>query len=212
MSKRRATGATHWRKNQQRDPYFQKAKEEGYRARSAYKLLQIQERFHILHKGQTVLDLGAAPGSWSQVVTKTVGSAGKTIALDLQPIEPIPGVICLQGDMTTPEVQAHVLALAGGPVDVVLSDAAPSTSGIRDRDQALSLELVRAAAAVASRSLKSGGHLIAKVFEGGDLPQLIAELRRHFERVKPFHPSASRKESAEVFLVCTGFQPGPQDG
>jgi len=196
----------HWRKRQGTDPYFRKAKAEGYRARSAYKLIQIQDRFRILRKGQTVLDLGAAPGSWSQVASKIVGRAGKAIAVDLRPIEPIPGVAALRGDITTPEVQAQILKAAGGPVDVVLSDAAPNTSGIKERDHALSLELVYAALNVAQRSLKPGGHFVAKLFEGKDLPQLIADLRRRFDRVKPCYPRATRRESREVYLVCTGFK------
>jgi 23S rRNA (uridine2552-2'-O)-methyltransferase len=205
VARRKRRRGAHWRRQQGSDPYFQKAKAEGYRARSAYKLLQIQERFHVLRKGQVVVDLGAAPGSWSQVASRIVGSQGRTLALDLQPIEPIPDVLILQGDMTAPEVQAELLQAAGGPVDAVLSDAAPNTSGIRDVDHALSVELVYAALNLARRSLKPGGHFVAKVFEGGDLPQLIVDLGRHFERVKPYHPEASRRESREVFLVCTGF-------
>lgn len=196
---------THWRKRQGEDRYFQKARAEGYRARSAYKLLQIQEKFDILHKGQVVVDLGAAPGSWSQVAAEIVGSAGWVIAVDLQPIEPIPGVIALQGDITAPDVQERIIGVAGGLADVVLSDAAPNTSGIRERDHALSVELVQAAFTMAQRLLRHGGCFVAKVFEGEDLPQLLAQLRRHFAQVKPYHPQATRQESREVFLICKGF-------
>lgn len=196
---------THWRKRQGKDRYFQKAKAEGYRARSAYKLLQIQEKFHILHKGQMVVDLGAAPGSWSQVAAEIVGDTGGVIAVDLQAIEAIPGVATLQGDITAPDVQARIVRAAGGPVDVVLSDAAPSTSGIHERDHALSVELVQAALAVALRSLRPGGSFVAKVFEGEDIPPLLAQLRRHFALVKPHYPQATRQESREMFLVCKEF-------
>ena len=206
MSKKRRKDSTHWRKRQSDDPYFQRAKAEGYRARSAYKLLQIHEKFHILRHGQSVLDLGAAPGSWSQVAAKMVGRSGKVLAVDLQPIDPIPGVETIQGDITSPDVQAQMLEATGGPVDVVLSDAAPNTTGIRERDHALSIELVYAALDVARRSLKPGGHFAAKVFEGEDLPQLIVALRGHFALVKPHYPQASRRESLEVFLVCKGFK------
>lgn len=209
MSKRRKKSRIHWRQSQGRDPFFQRAKQEGYRARSAYKLLQIQERFHILRRGQTVLDLGAAPGSWSQVAAQIVGETGRVIAVDLQPIEPIQGVRTLQGDISAPEVQAQLLDASGGAADAVLCDAAPSTSGIRDRDHALSVELVRAALQVARRTLKQEGHFVTKVFEGGDLPQLLADLRRSFSSAKPFHPKASRQESREVFLVCSGFKADP---
>jgi 23S rRNA (uridine2552-2'-O)-methyltransferase len=211
VTRRRKKDGTHWRKRQQDDPYFQQAKQEGYRARSAYKLQQIQEQFGVLRRGQSVLDLGAAPGSWSQVSAQIVGGAGRVIAIDLQPIEPIPGVIALQGDLTAPEVQAQIVAAAGGPVDVVLSDAAPNTSGIHLRDHVLSVELVRAALALTRQVLKPGGHFVAKVFEGEDLPQLIVDLRREFERVKPNYPAATRREGREVFMVCTGFKGAGRD-
>ena len=209
VSKKRRKDSTHWRKRQSDDPFFQRAKAEGYRARSAYKLLQIQEKFRILRKGQSVLDLGAAPGSWSQVAAKTVGRSGQVLAVDLQPIDPIPGVQTIQGDITSPEVQAQMLEATGGQVDVVLSDAAPNTSGIRDRDHALSIELVYAALDVAQRALKPGGHFVAKVFEGEDLPQLIVDLRQSFATVKPFYPEATRREGYEVFLVCKDFRSKP---
>ena len=202
MTRRKRRSSGHWRKNQGQDVYFRRAKSEGYRARSAYKLLQIQDQFHILRGGQVVLDLGAAPGSWSQVAAKLVGARGKVISVDLLAFDPIPGVYILQGDITSPEVQTDILETAGGMVDVVLCDAAPNTSGIRDRDHALSIELVQAAFSVAQRSLKHGGHFVAKVFEGGDLPDLLSALRRCFDRVKPFHPQASRRESSELFIVC----------
>jgi len=206
VSKRGKRTSSHWRTHQRDDPYFQLAKVEGYRARSAYKLLQIQDTFHILSQGQTVLDLGAAPGSWSQVVSAIVGSSGKTIAVDLQPIEPLPGVVLLQGDINSSATQAEILQIAGGAVDVVLSDAAPSTSGIRDRDHALSVELVYSALRVARQALRPGGHLVAKVFEGSDLPHLIVDLRQHFDRVKPNYPEATHREGHEVFMVCLGFR------
>ncbi|HUT18345.1 MAG TPA: RlmE family RNA methyltransferase [Anaerolineae bacterium] len=206
MAKRRGKGKQHWRRQQGEDPYFRKAKEEGYRARSAYKLIQIQDRFHILHRGDTVLDLGAAPGSWSQVASELVGSDGLVIAVDLQPIEPIENVLTIQGDMTAPQVQEAVIGAAGGRVDLVLSDAAPNASGIRLRDHAFSIALVYAALAIAQRALKPGGSFVTKVFEGEDLPQLLVDLRTCFERVKPFYPEATRREGYEVFVVCQGFE------
>jgi 23S rRNA (uridine2552-2'-O)-methyltransferase len=211
MSRRKKRGGTHWRKRQGADPYFARAKADGYRARSAYKLRQIQTKFHILRRGGSVLDLGAAPGSWSQVAAQIVGRAGRVIAVDLQPIEPIPGVTVLQGDITSSEIQAHMIAAADGLVDVVLCDAAPNVSGIRARDHALSIELVYAALDVARQNLKSGGHFVAKAFEGEDLPQLIATLRRHFVNVKPHYPQATRQESREIYLVCKGFEAEKRD-
>jgi len=197
---------SHWRKQQGQDPYFRKAKEEGYRARSAYKLLQIQEKFHIVRRGDVVVDLGAAPGSWSQVLAKVVGRQGRVIALDLQPIEPIPGVTTLQGDMTDPDVQAQVIAAAGGRADVVLSDAAPSTTGIKLRDHVLSIDLARAAFSVATRLLRPKGNMVLKVFEGEDLPQLIREVKLAFHPVKLHTPPATRNESWESFIVARGFK------
>jgi 23S rRNA (uridine2552-2'-O)-methyltransferase len=204
QGKRSKSGQKHWRERQQDDPYFQRAKAEGYRARSAYKLIQIQERFRIMRKGQAILDLGAAPGSWSQVAARS--AAGKVVAVDLQAIDPIPGVITIQGDMTAPEVQAQIVKAAGGPVDVVLSDAAPNTSGIRLRDHAFSVALVYTARDIARQLLRPGGHFVAKVFTGEDLPQLVVDLRQVFVSVKPFYPEATRREGYEVFLVCKGFK------
>lgn len=205
MARKRSKGPAHWRQQQGKDPYFQRAKEEGYRARSAYKLLQIQEKFHVLRRGDAVLDLGAAPGSWSQVTSQIVGDTGRVVAVDLQAIEPLPGVVILQGDMTAADVQAQVVTAAGGPVDVVLSDAAPNTSGIRVRDHAFSIRLVYAAFEIARRLLKPGGHFVAKVFEGEDMPQLLVDLRGAFDTVKPHFPPATRREGYEVFVVCKGF-------
>lgn len=196
---------THWRKQQGKDPYFRQAKADGYRARSAYKLLQIQERFKLIRPGDVVIDLGAAPGSWSQVAVTLVKGRGRVIALDLQEIAPIPGALILQGDMTDPNVQVAVVAAAGGPANIVLSDAAPFTSGIKDRDHALSMELAGAALQVAQRLLRPGGHLVIKVFEGPDLQPFVKEARAYFKTARIFAPDASRKESRETFLVAQHY-------
>jgi len=197
---------THWRQQQRQDPYFRKAKEEGYRARSAYKLLQIQEKFHVLRRGDTVIDLGAAPGSWSQVASKIVGEQGRIVALDLQTIEPLSGVVTLQGDMTAPEVQAQIVETAGGKVNVVLSDAAPPKTGIKLRDHTLSIELGYVALSVAEKLLVSGGNLVIKLFQGEDLPGLLHAARARFRAAKLHTPPATRSESWEVFLVALGFK------
>jgi len=207
---------SHWRKQQRKEEYFQKAKQEGYRARSAYKLLQIQEKFRIIRRGDVVVDLGAAPGSWSQVTAKLVGNGGRVIALDLQAIEPIPGVTTLQGDMTDPAVQAQVIDMVGGRerrcVHVVLSDAAPSTTGIKLRDHVLSMELGHTALAVAKNLLVPGGKLVIKVFEGEDLPALLREVKLAFHPVKVHTPAATRNESWESFIVAQGFKGQTVDG
>ncbi len=196
----------HWRKQQHQEQYFRKAKQEGYRARSAYKLIQIQDKFHIIRRGDVVVDLGAAPGSWSQVVSGLVGDRGKVVALDLQEIEPIPGVTTIQGDMTDPDVQARVIEIVGGRANVVLSDAAPSTTGVKLRDHVLSIELARAAFTVARELLVRNGNMVLKVFEGEDLPDLIREVKLAFHPVKVHTPAATRNESWESFIVARGFK------
>jgi 23S rRNA (uridine2552-2'-O)-methyltransferase len=202
MSRRRRKSRPHWRQNQRKDQYFQQAKAAGYRARSAFKLLQIQEKFKLLRRGQRVLDLGAAPGSWSQVASQIVGPSGQVVAVDLQAIDPLPGVVTIEGDMTSAEIQAQILEVVGGSVHVVISDAAPSSTGIKLRDHVLSVELVRAALTLSQQVLRPGGHLVAKVFEGEELPELIVDLRQAFAKVKPHYPAATRREGREVFLVC----------
>lgn len=197
---------SHWRKQQHQERYFRKAKEEGYRARSAYKLQQIQDKFRIVRRGDAVVDLGAAPGSWSQVLTRLVGSRGKVVALDLQAIEPISGVTALQGDMLDPEVQAQVIDIVGGKADVVVSDAAPSTTGIKLRDHVLSIELARAAFEIAKKLLVRKGNMVLKVFEGEDLPALIHDVKMAFHPVKVHTPPATRNESWESFIVARGFK------
>ncbi len=197
----------HWRKKQHKEKYFKKAKAEGYRARSAYKLLQIQKRFRIIKRGDVVVDLGAAPGSWSQVAAKIVGKQGQVVALDLQPIDPIPGVTVLQGDMTDAAIQAQVTEVSGEhAIDVVLSDAAPATTGIKLHDHAVSMELTRAAFTLACQHLSSGGHLVIKVFEGPDLQKVFKEIKRAFRSARIFAPDASRKGSRETFIVAQNFK------
>jgi 23S rRNA (uridine2552-2'-O)-methyltransferase len=197
---------SHWRKNQGRDTYFQKAKEEGYRARSAYKLKQIQEKFHVIRRRHTVVDLGAAPGSWSQVLVQLVGSRGRVIAVDLQEMEPIEGVKIIQGDMTDPLVQDQIMSLTKGHCNVVVSDAAPSTTGIKLRDHVISIELARTAFSLAQRLLFPGGHMVLKVFQGEDLAPLIHDVKQKFHPVKVHTPPATRNESWEAFIVAQKFK------
>ncbi|MGC9399146.1 MAG: RlmE family RNA methyltransferase [Anaerolineae bacterium] len=199
---------SHWRQQQQQDKFFRKAKTDGYRARSAYKLLQLQERFHLIRRGDVVVDLGAAPGSWSQVAAELVGPQGRVVALDLEEMVPIPGVVALQGDMTDLEVQDLLIETLGGAADVVLSDAAPATTGIKLRDHVLSMELVRAALAVAHEVLRPGGHFVAKAFPGEDFAGVLHEIKQAFRHVKVAKPEASRKESWERFVVARHHKTG----
>jgi 23S rRNA (uridine2552-2'-O)-methyltransferase len=195
-----------WRKRQSRDAYFRRAKAEGYRARSAYKLLQIQEAHTLIRPGDVILDLGAAPGGWSQVASQLAGERGRVVAVDLAAMEPLPGVVSLQADMLDPDTLPTLLEALGGLADVVLSDAAPQVTGIRVTDHARSMSLAEGALEIARHVLRPGGHLVVKVFEGGDFPEFLQEVRRAFRSAKSTHPAASRQESRELFVVARGFR------
>lgn len=192
---------------QVKDPYFLKAKQDGYRARSAYKLLDIQTRFQILRSNQTVLDLGSAPGSFLQVLAKIVGKDGHVFGLDLQPIERfkqsnIKTAVC--DILDTVAVEALLESWEIRKIDVITSDLAPNTSGIRDVDQARSVELVEMAFDVAKRILKPNGNFIAKVFQGEDLQLLMPKLKQNFRKVTLFKPPSCRDRSFETFIICLG--------
>ncbi len=195
------TMAGSWRKHQAKDPYFRRARAEGYRARSAYKLLELQEHFKLLRPGHAVVDLGAAPGSWSQVAARLVGPAGVVVAVDLAEMAPLPGVTTLQADICAPETAARVRELLGRDADVVLSDAAPATTGIKIADHARSVELAECSLALALGMLRPGGSFVAKVFRGSDFDQFVATARRSFCTVKVRVPPATRQESAEAYVV-----------
>ena len=189
-----------WRTQQSQDHYFQQAKKDGYRARSAYKLLQIDERFHILHPGITVLDLGAAPGSWSQVVSHRVPKS-QIVAIDLLPMQPIPGVHIIRGDITKPEYVAQMHQAMPNGADLVLCDAAPNTSGIAFVDHAGSINLGLASLQIAQEFLREGGAFVVKIFQGEDMPKFVKLTRQFFQTVSVFRPDASRQESTEHFIV-----------
>lgn len=189
------------------DSYFKKAKQEGYRSRAAYKLLELQQRYRILKAGDGVIDLGAAPGGWLQVAAKIVGPNGKVIGVDLQPIQPLPepNVILLCGDIRSEEVQQRIRELLGGPTHCVLSDLSPKLSGIRDADMARCLELNRIALAVAKQMLRPGGALLVKSFISNDLQLFTAELKQHFSAVQRTKPEATRQGSSEFYFFAKGF-------
>jgi 23S rRNA (uridine2552-2'-O)-methyltransferase len=196
-----------WVQERQRDHYFRAAKREGYRSRAAYKLRQINDRYRIIRRGDLVVDLGCAPGSWSQVAAQLVGSRGRVVGIDLQPVDPIPGVTILQGDMLGPEALTAVSeALGGQQPRVVLSDMSPSISGNRLRDHLQSMALTEAAFEFACRHLSAGGNVIFKVFEGEALPEFLRSVRSAFKFCKPHVPKASRRESSEIYVVGRGFR------
>jgi 23S rRNA (uridine2552-2'-O)-methyltransferase len=190
-----------------RDRFYRKARAEGYRARSAYKLEEIARRSQLLRRGMSVLDLGAAPGGWLQVIAREVGPQGTVIGVDLEAIAPLPPPVrTLVHDVRSQDLEPR-LREAGAPprFDLVTSDMAPRTTGERVTDEARSLELARMALATAERLLAEGGSFVAKVFEGGDFAGFLREVQARFEQVKLVRPEATRGGSVEIFVVARGF-------
>lgn len=190
-----------------KDRYRRLAKDQGYRARSAYKLLQLNDSYHILRKGSRVADLGCAPGGWLQVATKIVGDSGRVIGIDIKPVDPVPGAIIIQGSIEDPGMMDKIGVMLGGKADVVLSDIAPNVSGVWDVDHARQISLTAAALLFARNVLRVGGSAAFKVFEGEMLNEMRAELKKSFGRVLLSKPTASRQESSELYVVCLEFRP-----
>jgi 23S rRNA (uridine2552-2'-O)-methyltransferase len=190
------------------DPYVQRSKREGYRSRSAYKLTGIDDKDRLLKPGQVVVDLGAAPGGWSQVLATRIGAAGTIVAIDLLAMEPVAGVTFIQGDFTTQKGLREVHAALGGrQVDVVLSDMAPNLSGIAVSDQAKCMTLAELAFEFAQLHLKRDGAFLVKIFQGAGYDDYLKSLRRAFVKVVVRKPDASRDESAEQYLLARGLKP-----
>lgn len=201
-----------WVRERRKDEYYLKAKKEGYRSRASYKLLQIQERFSIIAEGARVVDLGAAPGGWSQVAAELAGLEGTVVGVDLAPIEPLEGVVFLRGDMTEPETVARAREAIGGEADVVVSDMSPNISGIYTVDHSRSVHLVENALAFAQQVLRPGGHFVAKLFDGDLSQNLVARVERSFDYVRVHNPDASRSASSEVYVVAKRFKRGARAG
>lgn len=183
------------------DHYFRRAKECGYRARSAFKLIEINDRFKLLRPKMRVLDVGAAPGSWTQVAAGIVGGHGRVVAIDLKSIDPrgLPSQVeLIQADLNDVETERY----GSPPFDLILSDMAPDTSGVPSADSAISVRLCHALLDRAERWLRPGGSLVMKVYEGGDYPELLRRSQRMFDSAKGFKPKSSRAESVEMFIVC----------
>ena len=195
------------------DTYYKKAKQEGYRSRAAYKLLELQQRFRLMRPGDVVVDLGAAPGGWLQVAAKFVGQTGKVIGIDLQPIDTLrePNIIFFQGDITSPEISKKISELVDGKVHCVLSDLAPRLSGIRDADAARCLELNRTALTVANALLRPGGSFLAKGFVNQELHTFTLELKQHFHSVQRTRPEATRQGSSEFYFFAKDFHVNPSN-
>jgi 23S rRNA (uridine2552-2'-O)-methyltransferase len=203
---RRTGSSQRWRQRQERDIYVEQANRAGWRSRAVFKLEQIQAKERLLKSGATCVDLGSAPGSWSQLAVRLVGPTGRVIAIDLLPMEPIPGVEFLEGDFTAPETLQALRNLIGEkPVDLVMSDMAPNMSGNRTMDQPRSLALLDEALAFAREVLRPGGDLLLKAFQGEGIDALTRELRRDFSTVKTLKPKASRPESREIYLLARSF-------
>ncbi|HDO19422.1 MAG TPA: RlmE family RNA methyltransferase [Thermoplasmatales archaeon] len=187
------------------DFYYREAKRRGYRARSAFKLIQIQKRFKIIRRGDSVLDLGASPGGWSQVALELVGSKGKVIGIDVSPIKSMDGAVFIVGDITKDETIDILRDLTGeDKFDVIISDLSPKLSGNRALDQARSFWLCLQALRYVDEFLKTGGNFVCKAFEGSDLPEFLNEVESRFSMVKRFSPKASRKRSKEIYVIGFG--------
>ncbi len=198
-----------WLERQLNDPYVARAKREGWRSRAAYKLIELDDKYRLLRPGARVVDLGAAPGGWSQVAAKRVGVAegrGRVIAIDLLDMPPISGVDFLRLDFLDPEAPERLRAMLGGEADLVLSDMAANATGHRQTDHLRIMALAEAAAAFACEVLKPGGGFLCKVLRGGTEGTLLAALKRDFAQVRHVKPAASRSDSAELYLLATGFR------
>jgi 23S rRNA (uridine2552-2'-O)-methyltransferase len=207
-AKKRSLSSTLWLERQLNDPYVARAKREGLRSRAAFKLIEIDDKHRFLKPGAKVLDLGAAPGGWSQVAAKRVGPGGKVAAIDVLEMDPILGVEFAQFDFLDPSAPDRLKAMLGGAADVVLSDMAANATGHRKTDHLKIVALVEAAAAFAAEVLRPGGTFLAKVLQGGTEGALLAELKRSFATVKHIKPAASRADSAELYVLAVGFRGG----
>ncbi|MCK6443441.1 RlmE family RNA methyltransferase [Elstera cyanobacteriorum] len=206
---KRSLSSTLWLQRQLNDPYVAEAKRLGYRSRAAFKLVQLDEKFKLLGPGKRVVDLGAAPGGWTQVAIARVGSdkgRGRVVGLDILPMEPIPGADLIQADFLAPEAPDQLRALLGGGADVVMSDMAAPTTGHAKTDHLRVIALAETALMFALEVLEPGGAFVAKVFQGGSEKDLLDPLKKHFAIVRHAKPSASRADSSEMYVVATGFR------
>lgn len=204
----RSTASQRWLTRQLNDPYVKAAKERGLRSRAAFKLLEMDEKLKLLKPGLRVVDLGAAPGGWTQVAVQAVGPRGQVVAIDILPMDPVPGATVLQGDFQETEAEERTIDAMGGRADIVLSDMAPNTTGHQATDHLRIMALAEIGLDFAQRVLAPGGAFIAKVLQGGTTAEMLAVLKRDFTTVRHMKPPASRKDSAELYVVATGFRGG----
>ena len=209
-AKGRKIGSTRWLERQLNDPYVKRAKADGYRSRAAYKLIELDDRFHFLKGNVRIVDLGIAPGGWTQVVRQRLPKS-TVVGIDLLPTDPIDGAVILQMDFLADDAPDQLREALGGPADLILSDMAANTVGHPQTDHLRTMGLVEAALEFATEMLKPGGAFVAKVLAGGADNNLVAELKRRFTTVKHAKPPASRKGSSEWYVVAQGFKPRPEE-
>jgi len=203
----RSKSSSTWLQRHVSDPFVKKAQLEGYRSRSAYKLVELNEKDRLIRPGMRIMDLGSAPGGWSQVAGKLVGAKGRVLATDILPMEPIKNVDFIQGDFTDEAVVAQLLEwLGGGKFDLIISDIAPNITGIDSADQASSMYFLELALDTVRQTLKPGATFVAKMFQGSGSDQYVKDLRTSFDKVLIRKPAASRAESREVYIVAKGFK------
>ena len=209
-AKGRKLSSTRWLQRQLNDPYVNEAQARGYRSRAAFKLLELDDRFGILGSGKRIVDLGAAPGGWTQVASERIGKGGRVVAMDISHMEPIAGAEILQGDFLDDDAPQRLKVALGGPADVVLSDMAAPSTGHAKTDHLRVMALVETAHLFAREVLAPGGAFVAKVLQGGTERDLLTALKQDFARVNHVKPAASRADSAEMYLVATGFRGGQE--
>jgi 23S rRNA (uridine2552-2'-O)-methyltransferase len=199
-------GSTRWLERQLNDPYVAQAKAKGYRSRAAFKLIELDEKFHFLRSGASVIDLGAAPGGWSQVARSRIGASGRIIAADILDLEPLAGVEFMKLDLTSIDALQRLSAAVGGKADLVLTDMAAPTTGSRATDRIRTAALFESGLEVAEAILKPGGAFVGKIFQGGAAADLLLRLKKEFRQVRHAKPASSRAESVELYLVALGFR------
>ena len=197
-----------WQQEKKNDPYYKKAKQEEYRSRASYKLKQVDKKFKIIKQGNTVVDLGAAPGGWSQIALEKVGEEGIVVGVDLNRIKPFveENFYSIRGDFTTTEIQNEITKIIGGKTKVLISDASPSLSGIKNIDHLRSLDLIEAVIEIADNILEYNGNLVMKVFQGSEYKTFLDKLKKKFKIVKTTKPASSRKKSSEMYVIGLGFK------
>jgi len=199
---------SNWQQSKKNDPYYKKAKKEEYRSRASYKLKQLDKKFKILKTGKTVVDLGSSPGGWSQVALEKVGQEGIVVGVDLNNIKPFEeeNFYSIRGDFTTEKIQQEIIKTTGGKTDVLLSDASPSLTGIKNIDQLNSYDLIENVIEIANNILKLKGNLVIKAFQGSEYKTILDKLKKKFRILKTTKPPSSRKKSSEIYIIGLGFK------